>query len=185
MADLLGFTDVSTTSPDGVASPDMGAAPFFATAAAPPQTTDCADPFAGMPMQDTSSMGVPAANGARAIPELNALREWEDKHEQKLEEFSRQESKDKEAKRAEATSQLQKYYADRQDTIAKKKASNRAEEEVMEKSRQDQAPASGANPWERVAELIDANARAGDNTRDTSRMRSLLIQLKTNPIVSA
>merc|ERR1712014_541229 len=100
------------------------------------------------------------------------------------EEAARQESKDKEAKRQEASSQLQKFYAERQDTISKKKGANRSEEEAMAKSR-DAMSSVGGNPWERVAELIDTNARAGDDSRDTSRMRALLIQLKTNPVVTA
>merc|ERR1712151_1284063 len=114
----------------------------------------------------------------------NALREREEKHEQSLEETARQESKDKEAKRQEAASQLQKFYAERQDTTSKKMATNRSQEEEWEKAQAAIKPA-GDNPWERVAQLIDTNARALDESRDTSRMRALLIQLKTKPVVTS
>jgi hypothetical protein len=51
-----------------------------------------ADPFQGMPVpastMDTMGAGV-------TIPEMNALREWEDKHENELEEVSRKEEAEK------------------------------------------------------------------------------------------
>eukprot|EP00929_Paragymnodinium_shiwhaense_P061030 TRINITY_DN30469_c0_g1_i1.p2 TRINITY_DN30469_c0_g1~~TRINITY_DN30469_c0_g1_i1.p2 ORF type:complete len:167 (+),score=59.05 TRINITY_DN30469_c0_g1_i1:111-611(+) len=165
MADLMGFTE--------------GGSP-----PAPAQAMPADDPFSGMPVQDSSP--VPAAamgGGGRAIPEVNALREWEDKHEQALEEVARKESKDKEARRQEAAAQLQKFYAERTETASKKKASNRSEEETAAKNKAS-APV-GNNPWERVAELIDTNARTSDDGRDTSRMRTLLIQLKSNPVVTS
>merc|ERR1719408_1163180 len=37
--------------------------------------------------------------------------------------------------------------------------------------------------WERVVDLIDTNARAADAVTDISRMRGLLIQLKSQPPV--
>merc|ERR1712216_993909 len=146
----------------------------------PTSPSDYVDPFQGMPM--AAAPGTSASG--RMIPEMNALREWEDKHEQTLEETARQEAKDKEAKRQEAAAALQKFYAERQENTSKKMATNRSEEEAMEASRAGAMPASG-NPWERVAELIDTNARALDESRDTSRMRALLIQLKSNPVVTS
>eukprot|EP00929_Paragymnodinium_shiwhaense_P009947 TRINITY_DN11437_c0_g1_i1.p1 TRINITY_DN11437_c0_g1~~TRINITY_DN11437_c0_g1_i1.p1 ORF type:complete len:163 (-),score=54.36 TRINITY_DN11437_c0_g1_i1:111-599(-) len=161
MADLLGFTEGAPA--DGAPAPVAAAAPM------------AADPFQGMPVQEA------AAPARSAIPEVNALREWEDKHEQALEEIARSESKNKEARRQEATAQLQKFYAEREETTAKKKATNRANA-----ASKVEAPApTSSNPWERVADLIDTNARTSDDGRDTGRMRALLIQLKTNPVVAA
>merc|ERR1711924_517995 len=102
--------------------------------------------------------GSPAATGQRVIPEVNALREWE------------------------ASAAIQKFYAERAETTTKKKAANRSEAETIAQNKA--AAPAGSNPWERVADLIDTSARAGDDSRDTSRMRALLIQLKTNPVVS-
>eukprot|EP00929_Paragymnodinium_shiwhaense_P014535 TRINITY_DN122454_c0_g1_i1.p1 TRINITY_DN122454_c0_g1~~TRINITY_DN122454_c0_g1_i1.p1 ORF type:complete len:180 (+),score=58.85 TRINITY_DN122454_c0_g1_i1:84-623(+) len=176
MADLLGFTEGGSPDSASQISP-AAAAPMAAPA-------DYADPFQGMPVQDASpATGSPAAGGQRAIPEVNALREWEDKHEAQLEETARQESKEKEARRQEAAAQLQKFYAEKAETTTKKKAANRTDEEATAKTKA--AAPVGSNPWERVADLIDTNARpTSEDSRDTSRMRALLIQLKTNPVVS-
>merc|ERR1712226_1229139 len=103
----------------------------------------------------------PATSGGRAIPEVSVLRDWEDKHAEALEEKGQNEIKNKAARREEAAVQLAKLSAERNDAIAKKRASNRAEEEAIEKSKAE-GVASKANPWELVADLIDTNARAGD-----------------------
>merc|ERR1719277_906844 len=142
MADLLGFTE---SAPLDAASVD-------------PMAQDMA----------TSAAPVDTVAGGKMIPEINALREWEDKHEQTLQETSRQEAQSKEAKRQEAVSQLNKFHAERQEAISKKNRSNRSEEETMEKS-WDVGACAGGNPWERVADLIDTNAQASGDRRDTSR----------------
>lgn len=37
--------------------------------------------------------------------------------------------------------------------------------------------------WERVAKLCDFNPKANKNTKDVTRMRSILLQLKAQPLV--
>mmetsp|Transcript_5292 Transcript_5292/g.7395 ORF Transcript_5292/g.7395 Transcript_5292/m.7395 type:complete len:118 (-) Transcript_5292:73-426(-) len=106
------------------------------------------------------------------------LREWEQKHEKDLEDLSRKETQEKQDARSTAISALQTWCKERNESITKRKAQNRADEATM-------APAdksSATNPWERVVELIDTNARVSDDSRDTSRMRALLIQLKSAPV---
>merc|ERR1712187_729363 len=98
--------------------------------------------------------------------------------------MGRKEGKEKEAQCQEATAALQTWNQERAQNTSKKCQSNRADEATMEQTR-DQALAPGSNPWELVANLIDTNAHAGDDVRDTSRMRSLLIQLKTSAVTSA
>merc|ERR1719433_1491935 len=140
--------------------------------------TGYVDPFQGMPVGD-SSMGA----GARTIPEMNALREWEDKHERELEEIDSKEKAEKKERRQAAQEELQNWYNDMKSATKKRHATNRTDEAGAEAARAE-AMKPGANPWERVAELIDTNARMVDESRDTSRMRALLIQLKTSPIVT-
>ena len=36
--------------------------------------------------------------------------------------------------------------------------------------------------WERIAKLCDFNPKASRNSKDVSRMRSIILQLKQNPI---
>merc|ERR1712172_144077 len=97
-------------------------------------------------------------------------------------EMDRKEMKDKEARRKEAQEKLAAFYDERKENTTKKKSTNRSTEEALEKTK----PEASANPWERVAELIDTSAKAGgDDGQDTSRMRALLIHLKTSPLVTA
>merc|ERR1712060_501002 len=131
--------------------------------------------FAGLPH---------GSGGPKEIPKMTPLREWESKHEQDLEEISSKEVASKTANRKDAEDEMQKWYEERKENIEKKKASNK-KAEVDEKAAWEAAEKPGANAWERVADLIDTNARTADEARDTARMRSLLIQLKTNPVVRA
>merc|ERR1740117_2048306 len=89
-----------------------------------------ADPmaaFSGMPAPTPS--GPPTAQGGGfSIPEPSALREWEAKHEQELEEMAREEAKQKEAQRQEGSGKMTKWHAERKENITKKKAANRTEE---------------------------------------------------------
>merc|ERR550514_1040141 len=161
--DTMGFMGGGDPSPPGMGSPG---GPGYV------------DPFQGVPVKDMDS-------GCMTIPEMNALREWEDKHERELEEKTRKEEADKKERRKAASDELQKWHEERATGVKKHLATNRADEETVTQARA-AALKPGANPWERVADLIDATARAGDDdARDTSRMRALLIQLKSNPVAAA
>merc|ERR1719356_599961 len=70
------------------------------------------------------------------------------------------------------------------DEISRKEEADREDEGMAQKARE-AAEKPGANPWERVVDLIDTSARTADESHDTSRMRALLIQLKSNPVVAA
>mmetsp|Transcript_57064 Transcript_57064/g.92438 ORF Transcript_57064/g.92438 Transcript_57064/m.92438 type:complete len:183 (-) Transcript_57064:56-604(-) len=170
---LLGFTETSQDPMAFVSGGDAAALSMDAPSAV------TADPFQGMPVKEAGgSMG-------GKIPEQNALREWEDKHEKELEDMSRKEVAKKEERRKVAAEALAKWKQEQAETASKRQATNRSNEASTEKSRLD-AMKPGANPWERVVELIDTSApNTTDESRDTSRMRSLLIQLKSNPVIAA
>merc|ERR1719464_2087684 len=124
---------------------------------------------------------MPVASATRTIPEMNALREWEATHERELEEKMQKESQEKKERTATAANELKSFYDERQQETQKRVAANRAEQETTEASRSESV--KGLNPWEFVADLIDTRgAAAEENGRDTSRMRALLIQLKTSPV---
>merc|ERR1719188_1996531 len=123
-----------------------------------------ADPFQGMPVQDASA-GLGGAGGGGMIPEMTALREWEAKHEQELEEMSRKEDTEKQERRKSAGEQLAQWYEERTAGSQKRLATNRTDEAASETARAE-AMKPGANPWERVVDLIDMNARTADESRD-------------------
>uniref|UniRef100_A0A7S3SYN8 Clathrin light chain n=1 Tax=Strombidinopsis acuminata TaxID=141414 RepID=A0A7S3SYN8_9SPIT len=179
-ANMMGFTDAA---PAAEAAAPVDPMSLMADAGgSPPQAAPASyeDPFQGVPTKDTPAMGAVSMG----IPEMNALREWEHKHERELEEIVKKEESEKKDKKTAATEELAKWHAESAATIKKRFSTNRADEKSSEAARAEtQKP--GANPWERVVDLIDTNARPADDASDTSRMRSLLIQLKSNPITAA
>lgn len=56
----------------------------------------------------------------------------------------------------------------------------RAAEAELVASRDSQA---AGQEWDRMAKLCDFNPKANKNTKDVSRMRSILLQLKQQPLV--
>mmetsp|Transcript_29965 Transcript_29965/g.71307 ORF Transcript_29965/g.71307 Transcript_29965/m.71307 type:complete len:180 (+) Transcript_29965:50-589(+) len=170
---LLGFTEAAPPAMEAPSDPMQ-----FVESAPPPQPqaveAPYQDPFQGVPVKEPMN--------APLIPEMNALREWEENHEKELEEYARKEATEKEQRRGNASAELQKWNEERVDTRKKRMTSNRSDEETSEKARIE-ALKPGANPWERVCDLIDTNAKPGEDSRDTSRLRSLLIQLKTSPVM--
>merc|ERR1712129_340112 len=90
----------------------------------------------------------------------------------------------KQQTRESAANELAKFSQERKAEMTKRVEVNRAQEKEMEAGRL-AAMKPDANPWERVVDLIDTSARTADEARDTSRMRSLLIQLKSNPVVTS
>eukprot|EP00746_Dinoflagellata_sp_MGD_P085723 gnl/MRDRNA2_/MRDRNA2_33918_c0_seq1.p2 gnl/MRDRNA2_/MRDRNA2_33918_c0~~gnl/MRDRNA2_/MRDRNA2_33918_c0_seq1.p2 ORF type:complete len:214 (-),score=68.72 gnl/MRDRNA2_/MRDRNA2_33918_c0_seq1:252-893(-) len=184
---LLGFTG----EPAAYAPPAMGGDSLdMPTPAAPAvispggmaaMSMGGEDPFSGVPVPSGDSFG---SMGGGMIPEMTALREWEEKHERELEEIMRKEESDKKQRREKAKEDIAAWYDERKTNNTKKAKSNREEEATLEAARAE-AMKPGANPWERIVDLIDTNAQAGDSFRDTSRMRTLLISLKNSPPVAA
>merc|ERR1719369_1310831 len=115
---------------------------------------------------------------------MSALREWEERHERELEEVGRKEEAERKERRAAAADELSKWYEEHSQTNTKRLSANRIEEQSSESTRSESMK-PGANPWERVSDLIDVSAKSLEGCRDTSRMRSLLIQLKTTPVIPA
>eukprot|EP00931_Biecheleriopsis_adriatica_P093370 TRINITY_DN67115_c0_g1_i1.p3 TRINITY_DN67115_c0_g1~~TRINITY_DN67115_c0_g1_i1.p3 ORF type:complete len:148 (-),score=50.01 TRINITY_DN67115_c0_g1_i1:90-533(-) len=133
-----------------------------------------ANPFAGMSADPSGGVS----------PDSNALREWERKHESDLEETARKEAANKEERRKAAAAELQKWNDERSESDKKRMTTNRADEKQAEAAKAE-AMKPDANPWERVADLIDTSAKTAESGSDVSRMRNLLIQLKSSPVAVA
>jgi len=193
---LLGFVDSTPApTPAGVQPPadfadTQGSSNAVAPTYEPPQGVDVLsagtptsymDPFQGVPIPADAN---PTGTSVKAIPEMTKLREWEDNHERQLEEFARSEEEKKRQQRQAASDEVRQWYEERSAATKKRLESNRADADVIAKAKDD-GPKSSGNPWEQVADLIDLSARVSDDARDTSRMRSLLIQLKASPVTCA
>merc|ERR1711862_204594 len=154
----------------------MGDPLSFGGEESPATAAAYADPFEGMAVQDSSAASQPPGT----IPEVSALREWESKHNEELEEMSQEEVAKKSQLRAAAASEMAQWQEERLGNIKKKRATNRSEEEAFADNN---CSVQGDTPWERIVNLVDLNARSSDECRDTTRMRNLHIHLKASPPV--
>jgi len=149
-------------------------------------TQNTGESFGGGYTANTTSGAVPATK------ETNKLREWEQAHEVELDQKAKSEQEAKQAQRQKAADELAQWYADRKQIEEKRKLTNRSDEQAAVAER-DAANQASANPWERVSTLVDTapvkveKEEEGSGTRktDTSRMKQVLIQLKSNPIPAA
>jgi hypothetical protein len=131
------------------------------------------------PMQDEDPMAMPEPvdNG---IPEVNKLTEWEAEWEQELMAKNAEQEQTASANREQAAKDLEQFNAEKDTAREANQSKNRNEEQVL--LEQLEADLDSDNPWERVVNLVDIEARDNDDKSDVSRMRQLFIQLKTEPL---
>merc|ERR1719409_1686506 len=108
--------------------------------------------------------------------EMGPVAKWRIEQQEKVAEKATAAAAAEAAKIAEAQAALQQFYAERSEKTTKRAAENRAAEAQYVQERD---AAMIADSWESVGKLVDLKEKAGA-TVDTSRMRSLLIQLKQN-----
>jgi len=106
--------------------------------------------------------------------ELGPVAKWRIEQQEKLSAKAAAAAEAEAAKIAQAQDALQQFYAERSEMIAKRAAANRDEEAQYVSDRD---AAMVADSWDSVCKLVDLKEKA-NATVDTSRMRSLLTQLK-------
>ena len=106
--------------------------------------------------------------------EMGPVAKWRLENAEKVSAKGQAASAAEAAKAAEAAEALQTFYAERTEKVNKRAQANRdAEAQYV----QDRDAAMIADSWDSVCKLVDLKEKAGQEI-DTSRMRSLLIQLK-------
>lgn len=122
---------------------------------------------------DTSPRPTPV----REEPEK--IKKWREEQAKRLEQKDAEEEEKKTELRANAKKELEEWYARYHEQIEKSKLANRnAEKEwVCERD----SPAPKGQEWEAIAKLCDFNPKAARNSKDVSRMRSIILQLKQSP----
>ncbi|KAL4648778.1 clathrin light chain B isoform X3 [Arapaima gigas] len=125
--------------------------------------------------------------------EPESLRKWREEQKERLEELDSA-SKAAEAEwKEKARKELEDWHMHQAEQMEKNKANNRycmnlhyrtpccwASEEAFRKECDEDTPGS---EWERVARLCDFNPKTNKQSKDVSRMRSVLISLKQSPLV--
>ncbi|KAK7091784.1 clathrin light chain A-like isoform X2 [Littorina saxatilis] len=139
------------------------------------QTNGPSDAYSAVSQQDT----------VRAEPEK--IKIWREEQAKQLEQKDQQEDKAKEEWRQKAKKELDDWYKHHAEQLEKTKENNRyssssltAAEEAFIKDRDEKVPGQA---WEKITRLCEFNPKNSKNTKDVSRMRSILLQLKQTPLV--
>lgn len=131
------------------------------------ESNDVADGYAAISQADVQ----------RQEPE--SLRKWREEQKERLEQLDTA-SKAAEAElRQKAKKELEDWHTHQQEQMEKNKVNNRASEDAFLKECDDDSPGT---EWEKVARLCDFNPKTSRQTKDVSRMRSVLISLKQTPL---
>lgn len=119
----------------------------------------------------------PQTNIVRVEPEK--IRKWREEQKTRLEEKDKEEEQKKEELRLQAKVELEDWLRQTEETIAKTKAASRGAEKEDSFENGDIEPGT---EWERIAKLCDFNPKSNKSGKDVSRMRSIYLHLKQNPI---
>jgi len=115
---------------------------------------------------------------SEVAPTQNTL-QWREEQLKKIAEKDKNEEAKLEEWRNTAKRELEEWYARQAEQVEKHKKNNRVAEAEFVKERDETTP---GNEWERISRLCDFNPKNNKNTKDVSKLRSLLLQLKQNPL---
>ncbi|XP_050983742.1 clathrin light chain B isoform X2 [Labeo rohita] len=125
-----------------------------------------------------SYSAIAQADVQRQEPE--SLRKWREEQKARLEELDAASKAAEAVWREKARKELEDWHVHQNEQMEKNKANNRVSEEAFLKECDDDSPGT---EWEKVARLCDFNPKTSRQTKDVSRMRSVLISLKQTPLV--
>nr|XP_040235957.1 clathrin light chain isoform X3 [Anopheles coluzzii] len=111
--------------------------------------------------------------------EPEKIRKWREDQKARLEEKDREEERKKDELREQARKELEDWYKHHEETISKTKSANRNAEKQFVAETDEIEPGT---EWERIAKLCDFNPKTNKSNKDISRMRSIILQLKQNPL---
>ncbi|KAG7203826.1 hypothetical protein KM043_013839 [Ampulex compressa] len=110
--------------------------------------------------------------------EPEKIRKWREEQKACLEEKDAEEEKKKEEWREAAKKELEEWYKHHVEAIGKTKTTNRNAEKQFVAEADEVEPGT---EWERITKLCDFNPKSSRTSKDVSRMRSIILQLKQTP----
>ncbi|XP_026670683.1 clathrin light chain isoform X2 [Ceratina calcarata] len=110
--------------------------------------------------------------------EPEKIRKWREEQKARLEEKDAEEETKKEEWREAAKKELEEWYKHHAEAISKTKTTNRNAEKQFVAEADEVEPGT---EWERIAKLCDFNPKSSRTSKDVSRMRSIILQLKQTP----
>jgi hypothetical protein len=121
-----------------------------------------------------------AAPGAPAEPQESAQLVFARKFRAVVQERDAEEQAKREERTQRADGELDQWRSMRSEHREKTATSNRdSERELIESQAEEKAT---SNSWAQVVKIIDTQATSEEGKTDAARMRSVLIQLKSNPL---
>jgi len=111
--------------------------------------------------------------------EPEKIKKWREEQRTRLEKKDVQEEKEKQKWRDQAKREVEEWCKNRGEQLEKAKKQNKVTEQEFIRERDADRP---GQEWERIARLCEFNPKGSKNTKDVSRMRSLLLQMKTAPV---
>ncbi|XP_059607556.1 clathrin light chain isoform X6 [Phlebotomus argentipes] len=145
------------------------------TAAAQPEKVKTED--------DSNDFEISYRSAKPPMEEPEKIKKWREDQKKRLEEKDRDEEKKKEELKVQAKKELEDWYKQHEESITKTKSSNRESAKNAEKNFvAESTEIEPGTEWERIAKLCDFNPKASKTSRDVSRMRSIILQLKQNPV---
>ncbi|GAB0093958.1 Clathrin light chain [Sergentomyia squamirostris] len=130
--------------------------------------------------EDDNDFEISYRSAKPPLEEPEKIKKWREDQKTRLEEKDREEEKKKEELKVQAKKELEDWYKQHEESITKTKSSNRNAEKNFVAENTEIEPGT---EWERIAKLCDFNPKASKTSRDVSRMRSIILQLKQNPVV--
>ncbi|XP_046374305.1 clathrin light chain A-like isoform X3 [Haliotis rufescens] len=179
--ELAGLEDDNFAG-DSSAQPGGGDFDAFGSQATEPaaqeeEDDDVDDEFATNGPSDAYS-AISQVDTERAEPEQIKL--WREEQKNRLEKKDVEEEQKKGDWHDVARKELEDWYKHHAEQLEKAKENNRAAETAFIKERDESIP--GAQ-WEKICRLCEFNPKNVKSTKDVSRMRSMLLQLKQTPLV--
>jgi clathrin light chain A len=117
----------------------------------------------------------------RMRQEPEKIRLWREEQAERLAKKDAESEKKKAEWREAARQELEDWYRHRDEQVDKSKKLNRDSEDAFVTERDEKKP---GGEWERICRLCDFNPKSSTRaSKDVSRMRSILLQLKQTPIV--
>ncbi|XP_063227957.1 clathrin light chain isoform X2 [Bacillus rossius redtenbacheri] len=120
----------------------------------------------------------PAVSKPVVKEEPEKIKKWREEQKKRLEEKDANEETRKEEMRLAAKKELEEWYRHHEEQITRTKTANRNAEKQFVAEAGEIEPGT---EWERIAKLCEFNPKSSKTSRDVSRMRSIILQLKQAP----
>ncbi|XP_047495676.1 clathrin light chain-like isoform X5 [Penaeus chinensis] len=135
-------------------------------------------------VQETAAEPEPARSPVPPVvrEEPEKIKLWREQQRLRLEEKDAAENKNKEELKEKAKKELEDWYKQHEEQVAKTRQANRSAEKELVAETGKMEPGT---EWERITKLCDFNPKTSKSSRDISRMRSIILQVKQNPPIKA